>query len=420
MKEEFQVEEEISLLDIIRSLFSKIKLLILVVLVGGLLGGAFAVWRTVDIDYWGSTVEFYVNPEKPKKETGGDGGSQYGVYGAYGRHVMDNMVKLLSSESFAEELILNGSKLPEKGVWVNEENENEVKLALDTKIDNAIAVMATEAEKQAEVATQKTAYDASVSAYDAVMKVLNEKWKVIHSSAGLQSVVFNELEYLSKVKDNGYTEVEEAYQAMKDAVSDVEAKKTALDNATKIAGESAENSEEAITAALEAWRQTAKYKTRLRKYTSAVTYTYLQEDEDIDNANNLARSFIYVEVSVLNDKAFAEDLLQRVKKVVPTYVEENMSVPSDYEGTNCQRITRSDDIVLTNPGYTTKEAIKYAILVAAAFGIIACVIVIIVDRSDKRLKETELLSKKFDMPILGIIPTIDAIASETQTKEAKK
>ena len=140
----------------------------------------------------------------------------------------------------------------------------------------------------------------------------------------------------------------------------------------------------------------------------------------MEDANNLARSFIYVTISVLNDKAFAEEILECVKVVVPAYVKENMTVPSGYIGTKCQRITRSDDIALTNPGYTTNEAIKWAILAAAAFGVIAAVIVIIVDRSDKRLKECELLTKKFDLPILGIIPTIDAIVGEANTKEAKK
>ena len=55
-------------------------------------------------NYYEAHVEFYVNPEKPKDVANGNG-SQYGVYGTYGRHVMDNIIKLLSSESFTEILI---------------------------------------------------------------------------------------------------------------------------------------------------------------------------------------------------------------------------------------------------------------------------------------------------------------------------
>ena len=126
-----QVEEGISLIDIVRLLLSKIKLLIVVVLIGGILGASFAVWRTIDINQFGTKVEFYVNPEKPEESTGSSagtaaGGSQYGVYGAYGRHVMDNMIKLLSSDSFAEKLLLNGETLPSLDtVWFDEDEVDE-------------------------------------------------------------------------------------------------------------------------------------------------------------------------------------------------------------------------------------------------------------------------------------------------------
>lgn len=111
MEEKIQKEEGLSLLDIIHLLLSKLAILILVAILGGVFGGAFAIWRTIDVNYYGTEVQFYVNPERPK-QTASSEGSQYGVYGAYGRHVMDNMVKLLSSESFTEQLILDGSIVP--------------------------------------------------------------------------------------------------------------------------------------------------------------------------------------------------------------------------------------------------------------------------------------------------------------------
>lgn len=109
MEENLQNEEGISLIDIIRLLLQKIKLLIIVVLIGGLCGGIFGVWHTIDMKYFGTSIEFYVNPEKPSEVGSSTNsaanavGSQYGVYGAYGRHVMDAIVKLLASESFTEQ-----------------------------------------------------------------------------------------------------------------------------------------------------------------------------------------------------------------------------------------------------------------------------------------------------------------------------
>jgi hypothetical protein len=116
--EEMQKDEGLSLLDIVRVLLHKIKLLILVVIIGAASGAFIGWWRYANVKNYGTSIEFYVNPEKPK-EVGSSSnnaanavGSQYGVYGAYGRHVMDAIVKLLESESFAEQLMLNGQKLP--------------------------------------------------------------------------------------------------------------------------------------------------------------------------------------------------------------------------------------------------------------------------------------------------------------------
>ncbi len=291
MEEKVQTESEISLLDIIKLLLGKIKLLILVVLIAAVMGGAFAVWKTYDVNYWGTTVEFYVNPERPKDATGENGGSQYGVYGAYGRHVMDNIVKLLGSESFAEKLM-----------------------------------------------------------------------------EGLEGVPA----------------------------------RTVIDETT---GKEVLSSE---------------YVTLLRRVVSAVSFSYLEENADVSDANNLARSFIYVKISVLNDKAFAEELLEQVRREVPIYVEANMAVPTDYTGTNCQQITILDSVGLTNPGYTTRQAIKYALLASVAALLVACVVIILVDRSDKRLRDYETVMRGLGVPVLGVIPTIEAITEEHLNKKASK
>lgn len=284
MEEKVQKEDGISLLDILHLLLSKIKLLILVVLVGGLLGGAFAVWRNVDVKIYGTEVQFYVNPEKPKDTTGSES-SQYGVYGAYGKHVMDNMIKLLSSESFAEQLILD--------------------------------------KKPADIT-------------------------------------------------------------------------------------------------LEEWQNTTEYKTELSKYARHVSYSYLESNTSKEDADSLARSFIYVKISVLNDEELAKEIYQQVVTVVPDYVEANMPVPSDYQGTNCQRISRTDEVHLKNPNQTVNQAIKYAVLVAIAALVVACVVVIIVDQSDKTVRDEETIVRLFDVPVLGLIPTVDSLVEQTNLKKAEK
>lgn len=284
MNEQIQ-KEEFSLLDLLKVLWSKVKILILVLICGGIVGGVFGVATSYNEKYYGTSLEFYVNPERPENNENGNNGGQvtsqstYGVYGAYGRHVMDNIVKLLSSELFAETLMEGMDGAPEN------------------------------------------------------------KYKVV----------------------NGVTVIN------------------------------------------------GEYKSFLKKVLSAVHFKYVEEESDLEDAVNLARSFIYVDISVLGDanQAFAEELLLRIREVVPSYVSENMIVPDGYVGTNCIEITTISEIERTNPGHRSQSAIKYAFLAGAAALVIACVVVIIIDRSDKRVRDYDQVARQLNVPLLGVIPTID-------------
>jgi hypothetical protein len=172
--------------------------------------------------------------------------------------------------------------------------------------------------------------------------------------------------------------------------------------------------------ALEEWRETKNYEPQLQKIKEAVSYSYLEDNADTEDAANLARSFIYVKISVLNDEEFAFDLLQIIKREVPIYVEANMAVPSGYEGTNCQRVTRMDQVALTNADFQRNQTLKFGILVGAAAFVIVCVILILVDVSDKRLRDYEVLTKRFNIPILGVVPTIESLNHEAQKKRNGK
>lgn len=408
MEEKFQADEGLSLLDILKLLLSKIKLLILVVLIGAIAGGAFAIWRTVDINYYGTTIEFYVNPEKPKDSVSSEGGSQYGVYGAYGRHVMDNMIKLLESESFTEKLILNNAPLPEKGKWVNLDKEKEVALDLDNKINKA------DKEIQIYNVLNKTAKTERLEA-ETLLITLREEWDKAVVNTDYSKYSYNDLVYEKAFTDPNFDKPD----TLTAAYNSYDTARKEANLAETLAREKQALVEELTETALEAWRETSRYKQALAKYEGTVSYSYLESGADLDDANNLARSFIYVNINVLNDQDFANDMLGYVKNVLPVYVEANMAVPDGYSGTNCQRITRDDGIHQTDPGYTRNQAIKYALLAAAVALVVACVVIIIIDRSDKRLRDYEIITKKFDLPVLGVVPTIESIAAPNG-KDKKK
>ncbi len=400
-----QVEEGISLVDIFKLLLRKVKILIIAVLIGGILGAAFAVFKTYNVNYYGAEISFYVNPKKDESSATGE--SQYGVYGAYGEHVMDNMVRLLGSEIFAEMLILNNQPLPEKDVWVNTSNQTEVDLKLNEKIDAAQIVVDEYTAKQVALDAVKTQRNEKNVELTEANEALEKAWLELYGQKAVESSTFDLAEYNTKIKTNpAYADCISAYTAKTGA----EANLKVLD--AKIKADSAEVktaqkiADEQRKAALEAWRKTEKYKEELSLYMASLQYSYQKGNVDKSSSDNFARSFIYVDISVLTKKDFAEKLLAQVREIVPIYVENNMAVPSSYVGTNCQEITTINDIVLTNSSYTTKEAIKYGLLLAVAAFVIACAVVIIVDRSDKRLRDPDLIEKEFHIPLLGVIPSL--------------
>ena len=398
MSEQIQTEG-LSLTNIFKLFLSKIKLLIIVLICGGIVGGAFGFIRTNGVNYYGTSLEFYINPESPEDSVNSE--STYGVYGAYGKHVMDNMIKLLSSEIFSEKLILNGADLPAKDTWGGSDEEN---ATLNGLIDAATPAVEAYNEAQTALQTANKAKTDAELAFNKAYAELKEEWQSIFGTT------FSQEKYEAIDKENTeYADLVELYDTC-DALDSVvkSAEKTAntckQDVATKkIAYENT------VNPVLSAWRKTESYKASLQQYREAVSFSYVGDDESVEDAADLARSFIYVTISVLGDdnKAFAEDLMTRIQVQVPAYVSENMIVPTGYSGTRCIEITTTSGIVLTNPSYTSSSVIKFGLLGGVAALVIACVILVIADSSDKRVRSYEQISRSLKVPLLGIIPSID-------------
>ena len=302
MEEQIGVKDEITLSELFRILCRKALVLILAFAIGLIAGGVFGVLKTWNVQYYGATVEFYVNPSQ-SENTDVETNSQYGIYGAYGKPMMDSILELLESESFSETLMLDENGMPDENGMVLEGLPEEVKQYIE----------AGEADK-----------------------------------------------------------------------------------------------------ALDTWRTSKHYQKTISLVSSAISFTGITDT----NANEtLAKSFIIVKISVLNGEDQAKILIDRVKTHVPTYVAQNMAKPAGYDKTNCQRITRLDDVELLNPGELQSTAIKYAILLGGATLLAACVAVIAVDYSDKRLRNFERTMEQLGVPVLGVIPTINEPAPKSQTNK---
>ncbi len=396
MEENIRTQEEISLAEIFKILWRKVRVLIFALIIGAIFGGSLGILTTFNEKYYGTTVEFYVNPKKDENQISNE--SQYGVYGAYGRHVMDNMTKLLGSESFAEQLLLDDDGLPT--MFLSDENRAEI----DAKIADAGTPLAI---KKSAI---KTADDARTAMAEAQV-VYNQKAKEWETElqvlvAGNATVV-----EIETAREQCLGEVKRALETAQDAKELAELAET----------KAIEDANEAVEAVRALWRETELYEELIITVTESINYRYYDETEtDVDD---LARSFIYVNVSVLNDEELANDLFNQLLVMLPRYVEKNMAIPSGYIGTNCQRITRLNEVEQTNSGHMLKTAIKYALLFGAVALVIASVVVIVVDRSNTRLRNYESTMEKFNVPVLGVIPTIveneKAEESKTDTEVQK-
>ena len=408
MDENEQTKDEISLAHIFRLFLDKIKLLIIVVLAAVVVGAGFGVLRTYDKKYYGTTIEFYVNPRLDRASST-DTESQYGVYGAYGKHVMDNMVKLLSSELFAEQLMLS---LDENGEPTGLPNAN-------GNADLAILVDGAKAEKkdydEAIDKVEKAIDDlaAANEEFNKKSKELNTLWAEYRNSGKHPDLTSTPTKGL-------FDDVDDMLDEVAKAETEVNQKETQLANAEKAATNAEEDYEEATDKALKKWRSSyASYASELSAIRSSVSYSYYDTAEDVSDVDSLARSFIYVKISVLNNESMAKEVYNKILRVLPDFVETNMAVPAGYDGTSCQQITRNDGIRLTNDGLISSTAIKYALILAVAAFVVACIAIIVIDRSDKRLKSVEQITQTFNIPLLGVIPSIktEPLKNDESTEE---
>ena len=391
MDENAQAQDEISLVYIFKLLLTKIKLLLIVLLVGAFVGAGLGFLKTFNKKEYGTTIEFYVNPRLDRTSST-EVESQYGVYGAYGRHVMDNMVKLLSSELFAEQLLLDeATGLPKTGD--NAELDAKTAVALQAKKDAETAVATAESALE-------TLNDLNTQ-YRTKTTEVNTLWSQYRNQHPSETTLNS-----TPTKIPGEIALNNAIDEQTLLKQQVEKAQEDLTVAEDTAKNARKNAEDTKADALDLWRETyANYGEQLDLVLDSISYSYYDENTS-ENVSDLARSFIYVKVAVMNDEDLAKDFYARIIKLVPEFVETNMAVPSGYDGTNCQRITRSDKITRTNGDLMMKTAIKYGLLLAAASIVVACVVLIVVDRSDKRLRNVEQITETFNIPVLGVIPTI--------------
>ncbi len=348
--------QELSFKEILKTLIPKLKVLLVILLIGAVAGGCIGIARTYAARFYGTTLEFYVNPKKGDDNEINQ--SQFGVYGAYGWHVMDNITKLLSSESFAEDMLLGDDGLPIEEVLSKEEDRT----SIDEKIEAAKGPIKeykdalAAAEAAAEDYAQKQLAYATASA--TASKANTTYLSLVNAGAS------------DAEKQQAKQNAEDAATAETQAKLELEAAEQEKILKEKEAQSKQKASNEKTEDVLELWRETEVYGEYITLISKSVKYSFYNDtDIQMNSTEALAKSFIYVNISVSKSEEFANFVYDRITEVLPRFVEVNMAVPSGYTGTKCQKITRLDNIEQTDSGELFSAAIKYAIL----FGILAFV-----------------------------------------------
>ena len=375
MNENQTNQNEITFGFIFKSLWKKIKLLILVLIAGIVVGGSIGILRTCNLRYDGATIHFYINPKDPDRE--------WGVSGAYGGNVMTQLVKLMNEDVIMEKLHLDKNGLPQKGISD----------AIDDKITAANELKGPFDDASALVKEKKQAYD------QAVANTADKKTFLDAAPEGTKA----------EAAASAYIEARAVEATAKKAYEDAEK--------AQMVARAAYNT--AINDAILEWRKTSHHRTLIGKTSASVSFTLPGETISTDNTTQAAGTFIYMNIYVLNDLDLALKLYERALEVVPQFVSESLLEATGYSGTNCKYTNILTRVSELNANQMISTAVKYGLLLGFAALLVACIVVVIVDRSDKRLGDFEQTMSDMDIPVLGIIPSFEEDAT-TQEGSQKK
>lgn len=355
--------DEFDLLDIIKILLSKAKLLICITLLAAIIGGALGGAITLlGIREYGTQVEFYITPNSPDS----------------------NVLHLLASERFAEKLLLDENGLPENRSGA----EYEAALAAKHEADAAAKAL-TEAKKLSKEAPRALAiaqknYEEKQKAYEDVYNLLN-----IYKSATSDKIA-EDPEHVQKMKQYE-ADLETAKQAKKIAEEEYyAASQTALEathkfEAAKEAAASArKKADDLAEDILEQWREEAKNKKKISLINESLSYKYIDvETADKATGETTNRQFLIVSISVERDEALAKRLLCNMRDRLPVFVEENIDTSNSDEETVCTLISTAAEIENLSKNSLVKEIAKFALIAAVMALAVTCIVVVWVGMSKR-------------------------------------
>lgn len=375
-------DNELDLLDLLKMLLSKMKIILCVALAAAILGAAFGAGFTlIGRHEFGTVVEFYITPNAPDS------------------HVLH----LLSSERFAEKLMLDANGLPENAS--GEEYDAAITAKHKANIAAEALALAKQASKNAprELASVQKTYEEKQKAYEDVYNLLS-----IYQSASDE--IAKQPEHIEKMK--AYEQAVELAKAEKEiaerkyyeasqkslqANHNLDAAKEAYTAAKKEADDLAEN-------ILKEWREESQNKKKISLINESLKYEYIEDSSSSSKGNEQStnRQFLVVSIAVEKDEELAKRLLQNICDKLPAFVEENTDSTDLDEETDCILISTAAEIENLGKNSLLKEVIRYTLIFTVAALAVTCIIVIWIGikQNDKKVKENYAENGDINAPLV--------------------
>lgn len=353
MKDNVQSNNELDLLDLLKILFSKMKLIIcaalIAAIVGGVLGAAFTLLGNRN---FGTQVEFYITPSSPNS----------------------NILHLLSSERFAEKLLLDENGLPENASGETYDAALEAKMAYDAASKALTEAKKSSKEAPRELAVAQKTYEEKKTAYDDAYDLLSV-YKGAGDEVATQPGHREKLEQYEDAVAKAKTEKEEAEKAYYAASQKVLEINHRLDAAKEDATKAKKLSDELSETVLDAWRDQDGNKEKISLINESITYNYIDVESD-GSAGSDSRQFLVAEIAVQNDEELAKALLDNMCKMLPVYVEENSNDTDADEETECILISTAAEVENLAKNSLVKVVVKFALIATVAVLAITCILVL--------------------------------------------
>ncbi len=358
----YEDEVTISIADIVRMFRGKMRKIIAIAIVAGIIGGLIGIISSVTSMTYGTTLKYRLNPT--------DGGT--------------TLMYVLKSGGYSEYLLLDENGLPPK--------EDCDPALYQAALDAAEAYKATRAEKKAASEALETLdFELGMADLEYEYSYMNTEYNRVYG----QLQIYKDAQTDNLVDENHLATIGK----LEAKLDELEAKRSEfeinkyrpaqlermaanqrLEEASLANYYARLDYNEAAEAAREQWREKKEVKELVGIINGGIKYEYtkLFDDEELGssssddpNKENLNRSFITITVAVAN-KDDAELIVSSLKKSFPTYIDRYIEQDSGALRIECTNITPFASAILLNVGGLIKGAITTCILVVVLAVIAYC------------------------------------------------